>query len=130
MVRGAWFVEKVIADPADKQNPMLDLVGKADLSNLPDATVITAEIDPLMSEGRTLARKLREAGSEVEYQNYEGAAHEFFGMAPVVRDAGRAQEFAARELRDAFESPRAATVAGQGSAGKDRGAERDSDKRK
>jgi acetyl esterase len=56
MVRGAWFVEKVIADPADKQNPMLDLVGKADLSNLPDATVITAEIDPLMSEGRTLAR--------------------------------------------------------------------------
>ena len=41
------------------------------------ATVITAEIDPLMSEGKTLADKLKAAGSKVTYQHYEGATHEF-----------------------------------------------------
>jgi acetyl esterase len=97
-----WFVKNTINGEQDLQDPRLDIVGKANLKNLPDATVITAEIDPLMSEGRMLAQKLRQAGSEVKYQNFDGAAHEFFGMAAAVKDAERAQDLAARELRDAF----------------------------
>lgn len=97
-----WFVQNTISKPEDKKDPRLDLV-HADLKGLPDATVITDEIDPLMSEGRELARELRKGGSEVKYQNYEGVTHEFFGMAPVVKDAERAQDLAARELKDAFE---------------------------
>lgn len=97
-----WFIEKVLADQNQKNDPRLDLVGKADLANLPSATVITAQIDPLRSEGRALADKLRQAGSRVTYQNFDGVAHEFFGMAPVVADATRAQGLAVRELRQAF----------------------------
>ena len=97
-----WFVQNALKGEEDKTSPMLDLVGRANLQNLPDATVITAEIDPLMSEGRALADKLKAAGSEVKYQNFEGATHEFFGMDAVVKDADRAQDLAARELSDAF----------------------------
>jgi acetyl esterase len=97
-----WFAKNTVQSEQDLQDPRLDIVGKADLKDLPDATIITAEIDPLMSEGRTLAQKLRQAGSEVKYQNFDGAAHEFFGMAAAVKDAERAQDLAARELRDAF----------------------------
>ena len=97
-----WFVENTIRNKQDLQNPMLDLVGKADLKGLPPATVITAEIDPLMSEGKMLADKLKGAGVAVTYQNYDGAAHEFFGMDAVVADAAKAQDMAAKQLRDAL----------------------------
>lgn len=97
-----WFVEKTISKPADKQDARLDVVGKANLENLPDATVITAEIDPLRSEGNTLAEKLEAAGSNVTYKNYGGVTHEFFGMAAVVDDAKSAQKLAADELQDAL----------------------------
>ena len=36
------------------------------------------------------------------YRNYEGVTHEFFGMAPVVSDAEKAQDAAAQDLRGAF----------------------------
>lgn len=108
-----WFVRNTIQSDQDLQNPMLDLVGKADLKNLPDATVITAEIDPLMSEGRTLADKLKAAGSQVTYQNHEGVTHEFFGMAAVLDDAKRAQEFAAKNLKQAFSNISATGSTGQ-----------------
>ena len=112
-----WFIDKVLADKSQMNDPRLDIVGRAKLENLPPATVITAQIDPLRSEGRALAAKLREAGSEVTTQNYEGATHEFFGMAGVVRDAEQAQALAVRELREAFNQS-AATGAGSGTAGK------------
>jgi acetyl esterase/lipase len=57
------------------------------------ATVVTAGIDPLRSDGEKLAEQLRDAGVEVEHQNYQGATHEFFGMATVVQAARDAQAF-------------------------------------
>jgi acetyl esterase len=108
-----WFVKNTIQSDQDLQSPMLDLVGKADLKSLPDATVITAEIDPLMSEGKILADKLKAAGSQVTYQNHEGVTHEFFGMAAVLDDAKRAQEMAARELKQAFSNVSATGSTGQ-----------------
>jgi acetyl esterase len=97
-----WFVRNTIRGEQDLQNPMLDIVGKANFKGLPDATVITAEIDPLMSEGKSLADKLKAAGSQVTYQNFEGVTHEFFGMDAVVADAAKAQDLAARDLKEAF----------------------------
>jgi acetyl esterase len=96
-----WFAKNTVQSEADLNDPRLNLV-QANLKDLPDATVITAEIDPLMSEGKTLAEKLKAAGSKVTYQNFEGVTHEFFGMAPAVADAGKAQDLAARELKEAF----------------------------
>ncbi len=97
-----WFVQNTVKGPEDLQDPRLDVVGKADLKGLPPATVITAEIDPLRSEGKALADKLKSAGVDVTYRDYEGVAHEFFGMAAVVDDAEKAQAFAGKELKEAL----------------------------
>lgn len=97
-----WFFGHVIRGEQDKQDPRLDLVGKAELRDLPPATVITAQIDPLMSEGERLANKLREAGVQTRYQNYEGVTHEFFGMGDVVADARSAQTLVTEQLKAAF----------------------------
>lgn len=56
-----------------------------------------------MSDGKMLADKLKEAGVQTTYQNNEGVTHEFFGMDAVLDDARRAQDFAAGDLKTAFE---------------------------
>lgn len=97
-----WFVKNYTKSPADAKDPRINLLG-ANLKGLPSATVITAEIDPLRSEGKALADKLEKAGSNVDYENYEGVTHEFFGMDAVVKDAGNAQDTAAANLKSAFD---------------------------
>jgi acetyl esterase len=108
-----WFFNNTIAKPEDMQDPRLDVVDRANLQNLPSATVITAEIDPLRSEGKALADKLKAAGSNVTYENHEGVTHEFFGMAAVLDDAKRAQELAAKELKQALNSANVTGSTGQ-----------------
>ena len=97
-----WFVKHTLSKDTDKQDPRIDLVGKADLSNLPPTTIITAEIDPLRSEGEALGKKLEEAGVKVHAKNYEGVTHEFFGMGTVVGDAKAAESAVADDLKDAL----------------------------
>lgn len=97
-----WFVQNTISQPADLQDPRLDIVGRANVAGLPPATIINAEIDPLASDGLLLTEKLRAAGVRTTYQPYAGVTHEFFGADAVVADAASAQDLAARELRAAF----------------------------
>ncbi len=108
-----WFVQNATNGPQDLQDPRLDLVGKADLKGLPSATVITAEIDPLRSEGKALADKLKAAGVDVTYQDYKGVTHEFFGMGAVVDEARSAQALAGRELKEALGKTGATGSTGQ-----------------
>lgn len=97
-----WFVQNTISQPADLQDPRLDIIGKANVAGLPSATIINAGIDPLASDGLLLTEKLRAAGVRTTYQPYAGVTHEFFGADAVVADAAAAQDLAARELRAAF----------------------------
>ena len=99
-----WFVKNTIAQPADVQDPRLNIVGKANLRGLPPATIINASIDPLASDGLLLTEKLRAAGVKTAHHLYKGVTHEFFGMDAVVADAAKAQDLAARALRTAFGS--------------------------
>ena len=98
----AWFLDKTLAKPEDAKSPMLNLTTTANLRGLPSATVITASIDPLMSDGKMLAEKLKAAGVETTYKNYEGVTHEFFGMGAVVADAAAAEDLAGHDLKEAF----------------------------
>ena len=66
------------------------------------ATIITADIDPLASDGLLLTEKLRAAGVKVTYQPYEGVTHEFFGADAVLQRAQIAQREMCEELRAAF----------------------------
>ena len=98
----SWFYEKYLNGPEDAANPKFSLLLTDDLGGLPPATVITAEMDPLRSEGEAYAQRLREAGVVVDYQNYKGVTHEFFGMGAALYQARQAVEQTATALRRAF----------------------------
>ena len=100
-----WFYTQYLNSPDDgtdiRASPLR--ASPTELKRLPPATIITAEIDPLRDDGRQYAKKLKDAGVDVEAKDYEGVTHEFFGMAAVVDDAKAAEAFAAGRLKDAFD---------------------------
>jgi acetyl esterase/lipase len=106
----AWFFEKYLRSPADGKNPLIDLV-HANLKGMPATTVITAEIDPLRSEGQALAARLRDAGVDVDAKTYKGVTHEFFGMGAVLDDAKQAEQRAADGLNKGLNSKTTASAA-------------------
>ncbi|WP_338661632.1 alpha/beta hydrolase fold domain-containing protein [Pararoseomonas sp. SCSIO 73927] len=97
-----WFMGHYLRNDADRQDPRVDLIGRANLAGLPPATIVTAGIDPLRSDGQALGDKLQEAGVPVASRNYPGVTHEFFGMGPVVHAAADAQAYVAARLGTAF----------------------------
>jgi acetyl esterase/lipase len=100
-----WFFHNELAKPVDAQDPRIDLVSRTDLAGLPPATVITAEIDPLRSEGQQLAKNLTAAGVKVDAVDYPGVTHEFFGMGAAVAKAKQAEDRAGKNLRAALKQP-------------------------
>lgn len=96
-----WFTTQYFRSPADAQDPRINLVA-ANLKGLPPVTIVNAEVDPLRSDGETLAKKLEQAGVDVKQKTYEGVAHEFFGQGAAVSDAKDAVEWLAGRLDDSF----------------------------
>ena len=101
-----WFVKNATNGGTDLADPRLNLI-TANLKGLPPTTIISAEIDPLRSDGDFLTQSLTTAGVPVEHRLYRGATHEFFGMAAVVGKAHEAQEFSVKRLSASFENNRA-----------------------
>ena len=87
-----------------REQPALTLSQVAASAGLPPATVVTAQIDPLRSEGQAYAEKLKDAGVKVNLINVDGVTHEFFGMAKVVDKAKTAVDAANDDLSKAFGS--------------------------
>jgi acetyl esterase len=101
----SWFTGQYFRSPADAQDPRINLLA-AKLIGLPETTIINAEIDPLLSDGEALAKKLKEAEVSVKQKTYGGVTHEFFGMGAVVGDAKDAMELACERLRASLEGAR------------------------
>src|SRR5262249_14685410 len=99
-----WFFDTVLGSDRDRTDPRLNLIG-ANLTSLPPATIINAQIDPLRSDGDMLADKLKASGNEVTHKTYDGVTHEFFGMDAVVAKAAEAQNFAVSQLQKGFAAP-------------------------
>lgn len=97
-----WFADKTFAKKEDAADPKVALLQAKTLKGLPSATIITAQIDPLRSEGEMLAEKLKADGVTVNYRNFDGVTHEFFGMGAVLDDAKAAMDYAATDLKNAF----------------------------
>jgi acetyl esterase len=54
-----------------------------DLSGLPEALVVVAELDPLRDEGTRYAERLASAGTEVLFRCEPGLIHSFFRLDQV-----------------------------------------------
>ena len=96
-----YFLDNYLADPSLATNPDVAPL-EADLTGLAPATIIAAQLDPLVSDGQAYATKLKAAGNKVLYRVYSGTTHEFFGMGAVVDQAKAAEQFGAARVAASF----------------------------
>ena len=98
----AWFFKQYTSKDDDGKNPYAVPMKSSSLKGLPSTTIIAAQIDPLRSEGKAYADRLKKDGVKVTYKEYAGVTHEFFGMGAVVPEARQAEKLASKQLSKAF----------------------------
>ena len=86
-----WFRNHYLRSPRDAEDWRASPIKAASFAGVAPAIVITAECDVLHDDGERYAAALRAAGVPVEYKEYPGMIHGFFGMMPAVDDAMNAQ---------------------------------------
>ena len=69
-------------------------------ADLPPALIVTAEFDPLRDEGEAYGVALEKAGVPVRVHRYDGMAHLFFQLSPVVTQGKDLLAEAATALRE------------------------------
>ncbi len=87
----AWFRNHYLSSPADARDWRASPLHAPSFAGVAPAVIVTAECDVLHDDGENYAEALRRAGVPVEYREYPGMIHGFFGMVPVVDDAMVAQ---------------------------------------
>lgn len=98
----AWYWKQYLNSEADSHNSYAVPIREKDLSGLPDATIITAEFDPLRDEAEAYAKRLEESGTKTTCTRYEGMIHGFFGMSESINKTKDAMNQAATELKISF----------------------------
>ena len=97
-----WNWDHYLASAADGLDPLASPLLAPDLRGLPRALVIVAECDPLCDESEAYARRLADAGVEVECRRYDGMLHAFFTLGQVFDDGKAAVAYAGDVLRRAL----------------------------
>jgi acetyl esterase len=98
----AWFRAHYLRRPEDAEDWRASPLKAPSLAGVAPAIVITAECDVLHDDGEHYAAALRDAGVPVEYREYPGMIHAFFGMVPAVDDAMNAQRAVWAAFKRAF----------------------------
>jgi acetyl esterase len=103
----SWMLMQTFRGVPDQlRDPRVDLLGwdGRQLALMPPTLVITAERDPVRSQGQQFAGMLEASGVPTTHRHYEGVMHEFFGAAAVLDKAEQAQQAAAEHFRRAFDT--------------------------
>jgi len=97
-----WFWEQYVPASAARRDPLASPLRADDLTDLPEALVITAGFDPLRDEGDAYAEALRAAGVKTELRRYPGLIHGFLSFWEFVPEADAALVHAGQWLRTAL----------------------------
>lgn len=96
------FWSAYLGDLPASEAPLAAILHTPDLANLPPATLITAEYDPLRDEGQAYAARLMAAGVAVDAPLAPGMIHGFFAMFEIAPAAQGWIDHAGANLAAAF----------------------------
>jgi acetyl esterase len=104
LTKGAmeWFRDHYLQTPADAKDWRASPIKAPSLAGVAPGIVVTAECDVLHDDGQRYAEAMSRAGVPVEYKEYPGMIHAFFGMVPAVDDAMNAQRTVWAAFKRAF----------------------------
>jgi acetyl esterase len=94
-----WFWDQYLQGDHHDNNPYAVPMVATDFSGLAPAIIITAEYDPLLSDGEKYAELLGGAGVPVTYKQFDGMIHGFFTNMAVTPTATIAIDYVADELK-------------------------------
>jgi acetyl esterase len=85
----SWLERAYLPDHRDRLDPRASPLAALDLTGLAPAHVITAELDPLLDEGRAYAHAMAEAGVAVTLKSYP-SVHGLVGLHERLAQGRRA----------------------------------------
>ena len=94
-----WFWEQYLQGDHHDLNPYAVPMTAASFKDLAPAIILTAEYDPLLSDGEKYADLLRRDNVSVIYKQFDGMIHGFFTNMAVTPTAQIAIDFVAAELK-------------------------------
>jgi len=97
------YISLYIPQKEDRKNPYASPLLAKDLKELPDALVITAEIDPLRDDGEDYGNKLKDAGIQANTIKFNGVTHGFITMDKITDKADEALNQISSYLQNEFQ---------------------------
>ena len=94
-----WFWDQYLQSSEHDANPYAAPMQAKSFKGLAPAIIMTAEYDPLLSDGEKYAALLEGAGVPVLYKGFEGMIHGFFTNMAVTPVATDAIDFLAYEVK-------------------------------
>ena len=94
-----WFWDQYLQGSQHDTNPYAVPMKATTFANLAPAIVITAQYDPLISDGEKYAELLQRDGVPVIYKEYAGMIHGFFTNMAVTPAARESIDFVAGEIK-------------------------------
>ncbi len=98
-----WHQDNYLSSADAAQDPRVNILD-ADLTGLPDTTIIMAECDPIRPQGELYAKALEAAGVPTRTHLTPGMVHGFFGLDEVFPTATEAMTFAGAQLARALDT--------------------------
>ncbi|MGI4831549.1 MAG: alpha/beta hydrolase [Janthinobacterium lividum] len=97
-----YFLNNYLSNTGVSSNDPRVAPINANLKGLPSATIISAQIDPLASDGLAYYTALQTANHNATYRLFPGVTHEFFGLGAYIPTALTAEQFASAQLAASF----------------------------
>jgi acetyl esterase len=97
-----WFARHYLRNADDAADWRASPLRAPDLAGVAPAIIVAAECDVLLDDATRYRDALQRAGVPVEYREYAGMIHGFFGMVPIVDDALVAEQAVGAACKRAF----------------------------